>query len=155
MDVEVQQRPDAGRRRALDLKCIWLSGNGVAVNAVIGKEPLQLGKWDKQLCCLEKGGGGPLHRWGGLLSTVGLQAGACQPGDLMICNICVNIFGASRPGGGGGGGGCLLLFTVKRWRGFAALASVDLGSRWSRTWPLHPNAPQEKEQKKCWTWVTG
>lgn len=54
------------------------------------------------------GGGDPFHRRGGVISTVGMQEPASLAlvsggGDLMICNICVNIFGGSWGGGGGGG----------------------------------------------------
>lgn len=66
-------------------------------------------------------------------------------GDLMIYNICVNIFGGSW-GGGGGGGGWSSVLSVKRWRQRVCGSPLGgRGSRWSRT------TPQTPPPKNRWT----
>lgn len=145
--MEVQQRPDVGRRTTVDLECIWLRGSGVSVNAVIGKGPLQLGKWDKQLCCLEAGSISWL-RWSSVHRG---DAGACQPASLSggfddlqhLCQYLWRFLGrwwwwwSS-------------VLSLKRWRGFAALGPADLGFRWSRT----PHPPKkEKKMLNLSNWL--
>lgn len=149
--MEVQQRPDVGRGTTVDLKCIWLSGNAVSVNVVIGKEPLQLGKWDKQFCCLEGGSISSL-RWSSFHRG---DAGACQPASVSrgfddLQHLCQYLWRFL-------GRWCCWWWW---WSSVVLCEEVErvcssrlsgLGSRWSRTSPL----PHKEKEKKCWTWVTG
>lgn len=142
--MEVQQRPDVGRR-TVDLKCIWLSGSAVGVNAVIGKGPPQLGKWDKQLRCSERGRGVHFIAEVEFFPPWGCRSlPACLPfrGVLMICNICVNIFGGLWAGGGVGGGGGLL-FSL--WRGGEGL---QLSVWWTWVQVIQNPAPYKKKEGK-------
>lgn len=149
--MEVQQRPDVGRTTTQLIESVsdWVETQSMLVLLLAaGCLPLAaIGQMGQTIPLLRRGGGSiSSPRWSYFHRG---DAGACQPclsfgGDLMICNICVNIFGGSWGGGGGGGP----LFSL--WRGGEG---VQLSARWTWVQMIQnaPPPPPKKTQNKTQT----